>query len=180
MWSYYWQKLMGAEVWRAERYANSRAAITMQPLTDIEGNEANTATEREKMLRRESFPANENDQCNQQPSALKAHTPITEQASERALHDTSFPKALGPDKLSFSAIWLLWKGGKEMVVRLTRAAILTGRHPAGWYRASAELISKTGKDYYTKVKPYRSISVHSLMGKVVQKVVADLLSKQTD
>jgi hypothetical protein len=154
--------------------------MTVEALTDREGTQANTATEKEEMLRRESFPPNDNDQYYALPPAASAHTRVTEQAVERALHPQSVKKAPGPDKLSFGAIRLLWKWGKETVVRLTRAAIRMGRHPAVWKRASGVVIRKPGKDDYTKLKAYRSISLLSCMGKVVEKVVAELLSEEAE
>jgi hypothetical protein len=51
-----------------------------------------------------------------------------------------------------------------------------GRHPLVWKRASSEVIPKPGKDDYTQLKAYRSISLLSGMGKVVKKAVAELLS----
>jgi hypothetical protein len=62
MWSEYLQTLRGAEFWRAAPYANPRADMTVEALTDREGKKANTSTEKEEMLRRESFPPNDNDQ----------------------------------------------------------------------------------------------------------------------
>jgi hypothetical protein len=109
------------------------------------------------MLRRESFPPNDNDQYYELPPAGSAHTRVTEQAVERALHSQSVKKAPGPDKLSFGAIQLLWKWDKERIVRLTRAAIRTGRHPAVWKRAREVVIRKPGKDDYTQLKAYLSI-----------------------
>jgi hypothetical protein len=78
--------------------------------------------------------------------------------------------------MSFGARRLLWKWDKERIVRLTRAAIRTGRHPAVWKRASGMEIRKPGNDDYTMLKAYRSISLHSCMAKVVVKVAAELLS----
>jgi len=49
-------------VWRAVRYTNPQAGMIMEALTDTEGKQANTATEKEEMLRRKSFPPNNNDQ----------------------------------------------------------------------------------------------------------------------
>jgi len=60
-------------------------------------------------------------------------------------------------------------------VRLTKAVIRTGSHPAVWMRASGLVICKPGKDNYTQLKAHRSISLSSCMGKVVEKVVAELL-----
>jgi hypothetical protein len=95
---------------------------------------------------------------------------------EQALLSQSVKKASGPDNLCFGAIRLLSKWDTERMVRLTNAAIRTGRHPSVWKRASGVVIPKPGKDDYTKLKAYHSISLLSLMGKVVEKVVAELLS----
>jgi len=148
--------------------------------TDSEGKEANTSLENEEMLRGESFPPNDDNQHYEPPPAGSAHTCVTEQAVERALFSQSVKKAPGLDKLSFGAIRLLWKWDKERIVRLTKAAIRTGRHPAVWKRASAVVIRKPGKDYYTQLKGYRSISLLSCMGKVVEKVVAEQLSEEAE
>ena len=61
-------------------------------------------------------------------------------------------------------------------MRLTNAAVHTGRHTAVWKRASGVVIRKLGNDDYMQLKAYRSISLLSCMGKVVETVVAELLS----
>jgi len=60
------------------------------------------------------------------------------------------------------------------------AAIPTGRQPAVWKRASGVLIRKPGKDNYTKLKAYRSISLLSCMENVVENVVADVLTEEAE
>jgi hypothetical protein len=154
--------------------------MTVEALTDREGKQANTSLEKEEMLRHESFPPNDGDQYYELPPAGSAHTRVTEQSVERALYSQSVKKAPGPDKLSFGAIRLLWNWDKERIVRLTRAAIRTGRHPAVWKRASGVVIRKPGKDDCTKLKAYRSISLLSCMGKVVEKVAVELLSEEAE
>jgi hypothetical protein len=71
--------------------------------------------------------------------------------------------------LAFGAKRLHWKWDKERIVRLMRAAIRTGRHPAVLKLASGLVIHKPGKDDYTKLKAYVSISLLSCIGKVVKK-----------
>jgi len=176
----YLQNLQGAEVWRAAQYTNPRAGRTVEALTDREGRQANTAAEKEEMLRRESFPPNDNDQYYERPPAGSAHTRVTEQAVERSLLSQSVKKAPGPDKLSFGAKRVLWKWDIERIVRLMKAGIRTGRHPAVWKCASSVVIRKLGKEDYTTLKAYRSISLLSCMGKVVEKVVAELLSEEAE
>jgi len=117
-------------VWKVARYANPRADMTIEALTDRDGKLANTSLVKEEMLRKESFPPNDGNQYYEQPPAGNAHTRVTEQAAKRALFSQSVKKALGPDKLSFSTIQLRWKWDKQKIVGLTRAAIRTGRHPA--------------------------------------------------
>jgi len=109
MWGDYLQNLRGAEVWSAARYANPRAGITVESLTDRDVKQANTSLEKEEMLRCESFPPNDGDQYYKLPPAGSAHTRVTEQAFERAILSQSVKKAPGPDKLSFGDIRLLCK-----------------------------------------------------------------------
>jgi len=132
------------------------------------------------MLRYKSFPPNDGDQYYELPPAGSAHTRVPEQAVEPALFSQLVKKAPGPDKLSFGAIRLLWKWDKEKIMRLTRAAIRMGRHPAVWKRASGVVIRKPGKDDYTQLKAYCSILLLSCMGKVVKKVAAELLSEEAE
>jgi len=56
MCSEYLHNLMGTKVWRAARYTNPRMGMTREALPDREGKLANTATEKEQMLRCESDP----------------------------------------------------------------------------------------------------------------------------
>jgi len=144
--------------------------MTVESLTNRECKKANTSLEKEEMLRRKSIPPNDGDQYYALPPEGSAHSPVTEQAVKRALFSQSFKKALRPDMLSFGAIRLLWRWDKVRIVRLTRAAIRTRRHPAVWKRASGVVIRKPGKDDYTMLKAYCTISLRSCMGKVVEKV----------
>ena len=157
-------------------------AISTSPASDPArySKQANTSLEKEEMLRHESFPPNDSDKYYELPPAASAHTRVAEQAAERALFSQSVKKAPGPDKLSFGAIRLLWKWDKTRIIRLRRVAICTGRHPAEWKRASGVVICKLGKDDYTKLKAYRSLSLLSCMGKLIEKVSAELLSEEAE
>jgi hypothetical protein len=71
-------------------------------------------------------------------------------------------------------------GNRTSIVGLTKAAVQTGRHPAVWKRTSGVVIRNPGKEDYTKLKSYRTISLLSCMGKVIEKVVAELLSDKAE
>jgi hypothetical protein len=180
MWNDYVKNLRRPEVCRAAKSANPRAGMTMEALTDRDGKQANTIAQKQEILRRESFPPNEYDQYFKLLPAGQAHRYVNEQAVERALFAQSVKKAPGPDKLSFGAVHLLWRWDKERIVELAKGAVPTGLHPAVWMWASGVVIRNPGKDDYTKLKAYRSISLLRCMGKVVEKVVAELLPEEAE
>jgi hypothetical protein len=126
MWSKYLENMRGAEVWRAAGGLNHRASLTVEAITDREGKQANRQLEKEEMLRRESFPPNDDDQYYKLPPAGSGHTRITEKAVEQVLLSQSVKKTPGPNKLSFGTTGLLWQWDKERIVSLTQAAIRTG------------------------------------------------------
>jgi hypothetical protein len=153
---------------------------TVEAVTDREGKQANTAIEKEEMLRLESFPLNDDDQYYELPPAGSADTTVTEKGVVQALSSQSVKEAPGPDKLSFGAVRLPWKCEKERIVDLAKATIHTGRHQAVWKGASVVVIRKPGKDDYTKFKVYHMTSLLSCMGNVVEMIVAELLSEEAE
>ena len=180
MWNEYLPNLRGGEVWRAAKFANTRAGATVDALTDRRRKQANTMAEKENMLRGEFFQTNDGDQYYELPPAVQDHKRLTEMLVERALFSQSIKKARGPDKLSFRAIRLLWKWKQTRTVGVSKAAVRTGRHPTVWKRMSGAVIRKPGKEDHTKLKSYRTISWLSCMGKVIEKVVAKLPSDEAE
>jgi hypothetical protein len=172
------QNLGGGEVWRAVKFNNPPAGATVEALIDREGKQANTIAEKEEMLKGESFTLNDGDRYYELHPAGQAQERITWQSVKRALFFQSVKNDPCPDKLSFGAILLLWKWNRTRIVRLTKAAVRTGRHPAVWKRAIGVVIQKPGKQDYTKLKSSRTISLFSCMVPVVEKVVAELLSDE--
>jgi hypothetical protein len=135
--------------------------MTVEAITDREGKQASTATEKEETLRWESFHPTNKYLYHVLHPAGSAQTPITEQAVERALYSQSVKKAPGSEKLSFDTIRRLWKWDIKIIVVRTTVAMCTGRHQAVWKRACGVVIRKPGKDDYSKLQAYRSISLLS-------------------
>jgi len=101
MWNDCLIHMIGAGVWSEAKFAILQAGATVEALTDRDGNQPNTITERKEMLRRESFPQDEQDQYFELPQAGQVHQSVTEQAVERALFVHSIGIAPAPDKVSF-------------------------------------------------------------------------------
>jgi len=76
----YLQRLRGAEVGKAARDANLPVSMTVKALMDRDGKQADIAAEKEKMLRCEHFPTNDNDQYYEVPPAGSSHKSVTEHA----------------------------------------------------------------------------------------------------
>jgi len=127
------------------------------------------------MLRGESIPLNDGDQYYELSPAGEAHKCITVQSVKRVLFSQSVDKAAGPGKLSFGAIRVLWKWNTTSIVGLTKAAVRMGRHPAVWKHTSGVVILNPETEDYTKLKQYRTISLLSCIGKVVEYIVVELL-----
>jgi hypothetical protein len=63
------------------------------------------------------------------------------------------------------------------VTTLVQSAIYLSAYPWSWKIAKGVTIPKPGKLMYTTVKTYRAISLLNFLGKVMQKVVAEMLSR---
>lgn len=174
------QNPRGGKVRRAATFTNLRAGPTVEALTDREGKQANTIAKQKEMLRAESFPLNDGDQYHQLPPAGHAHQNMTEHSVERALILQSVKNSPGSGKLPFGAISLLSRWDNTSIQGLTKAAVRMGLHPAIWKRMRGQVISKPRTEDYTKLKLYITISLLSCMGTVVQKVVTELLSDESE
>ena len=89
----------------------------------------------------------------------------------------SVKKAPGPDRLTFRAIQLIWDRDSDKVVELIHACIRTGIHPQVWNTAKGVVLKKPGKPDYSNVNAYRVICLLNCLGKVLEKVVATMISK---
>jgi len=141
------------------RYMKPGAGTTVEALPDRAGNKANTSLEKERFLWRESFPLNDNNQDSEHSALGSAHTCVTEQAVEGASYSQLVRKAPGSEELCCCTILLLRLWDQKRIMRQTKATIHMGRHPAVWKWATGVVIPKRGKDDYTQLKAYRSITV---------------------
>jgi len=87
-------------------------------------------------------------------------------------------KSPGRDKLSFGAVLLLLEWERKRIMEIAKAVVRTGLHTMVWKWASGVVICKPGLDDYTNLKAYSFIAQLSCIGKVVEKVVAELLAKE--
>ena len=138
---------------------------------------ATTTEEKEEMVRAKAFP---------KPPQLagpdvslsqgSTHKTITDKEIRQALFGQSIKKAPGPTKLNFRATRLLWGWDQTRLQSVMRHALRLRHHPSNWKLARGVLLHKTGKPK-EMVKSYRVISLLECMGKVLEKIVANELSR---
>jgi hypothetical protein len=85
-------------------------------------------------------------------------------------------KALGPNSISALVISLLWDWDEAYITVLIWLAIHLSTHPWSWKKVEGVTIPKPGKPSYSTVESYWVISLLNCMGKLMEKVVAEMLS----
>lgn len=95
----------------------------------------------------------------------------------KALFDQLQKKALGPDRLNFSALGMLWCWDVRRVTALIRQYIRIGYHTKSWKRAIEVMLRKPNKLDHMMVKSYRVIRLFNYFMKVCERIVADLLTE---
>ncbi|EED15961.1 reverse transcriptase, putative [Talaromyces stipitatus ATCC 10500] len=129
---------------------------------------AATFSEKEEVFRHRAFP--------QAPESGSAHKLVNEKAVKDSLFSQGLEKAPGTDLLKFRAIRLLWNLDSERVVSLTRQCLRLGIHLCVWKTAKGVLLRKNGKTNYTLASAYRVISLLKCLGKVIEKIAAELIT----
>ncbi|EED18393.1 reverse transcriptase, putative [Talaromyces stipitatus ATCC 10500] len=156
-----------------------REARTTPALTNEASGEVIAATfsKKEEVFRHRAFPQAPNSNMELQlPERGSAHKLVNEEVVKNALFSQGLEKAPGTDLLNFRAIRLLWNLDSERVVSLTRQCLRLGIHPRVWKTAKGVLLRKNGKTNYTLASAYRVISLLKCLGKVIEKLVAELIT----
>jgi ribonuclease HI len=165
--------------WAALNYTKPRAEGTTPALKDPTTQEliGTTFEEKERIFRRQAFPqAPESTGELELRGTGNAHELVTEELVQRAIWSQGIDKAPGTDRLNFRAIRLLWGLNKQRVIGIARQCLRLGIQPNTWKTAKGILLRKPGKPDYGVAKAYRVISLLKCLGKVIEKVVADLIT----
>src|SRR5271156_5828740 len=167
--------------WTALRYTSPRALSTTPTVKGNNEEVATTLEQKEALFLASQFPKAQGN------SILEPEIPqsggielITDQAIQNALFSQSLTKAPGSDRLNFKAIRLLWDWSQERVTALIRHCFRLGYQPNRWKIARGILLRKPNKPNYILAKHYRIISLLNCLGKVAEKVAAEVLSKQCE
>jgi hypothetical protein len=177
-WEEFLQNAKDDEVWSVIRYTKPNKVTSVPTITDSRGNVADTHEAKSDMLARMAFPppVEYDGGSGEAGPEGEAFGYVTDDAVRQAIYSMSGKKAPGPDGLGASVLRLMWEWDSQRITALVRASIRLGAHPNTWKVAKGVTIPKPGKDDYTRAKSYRVISLLNCLGKVVEKVVATMIS----
>lgn len=164
--------------WKALKYTKEWKTTITPALKNQDGVVAVTIEEKEAMIRLANFPPPPTDD-RMPPERIPGtvYKSVNNERVRRALYHQSVKKAPGPDRLNFHILRLVWKWDSNRITALIRQCIRQGHHPHAWRTAKGVLLRKPNKIDHSQVKSYRVISLLNCLGKVAEKVVADLLSE---
>lgn len=133
---------------------------------------------KEALVRTHAFPKPPFSQANEyQPGQGFAYLSVTQETVARALLCQSIKKAPGPDMHNFRALRLIWTWDSLRITSLVQQTIRLQYHPRSWRHAKGILMQKPNKRDRILAKSYRVISLLNCLGKVVERLVAEMLSQ---
>ena len=163
--------------WTAFRYTKPQQFKKTPALKDTESHIATSMKAKEALVCKSAFPSP--PKCGYSEPVIipgVAHQTVTKDIIYEALMTQSTSKALGPDKINFQILCMVWDWDSERLIAMVQQAIKLGYRPKRWKRARGVLLEKGGRRDLSMVKSYRVISLLDCLGKVVEKIVAGLLS----
>ena len=167
--------------WKALQYTKPRTNCTTPTLQGPNNQMAVTMQDKEALVRSHAFPKPPVFQGNEyQPGQGSAYLSVNQETVARALLCQSVKKAPGPNMHNFRALRLIWTWDADRITSLVQQAIRLQYHHQPWRHAKGILMEKPNKRDRTLVKSYRVISLLNCLGKVVEKLVAEMLSQSCE
>ena len=107
---------------------------------------------------------------------MRCISSITIQQIERAIDKLSPQKAPGPDEIRNIVLKKSYDILKDYIHALVQALIHVRYFPAAFKTSTTIVLHKAGKPDYTKPNAYRPIALENTLGKLIESVIAELLS----
>ena len=184
-WREYVESADNKSIWQIKRYVMNCQAPTRIPTLD---GCATTNEEKTKAFQKTFFPPpppadlsdlKHSGQVNY-PSPVLFEPYITIQQIRRAVEKPAPNKAPGPDKVSNRVLQHALPNIERHLQLLMQASLDLGHFPRPFKETRTVVLRKPGKPDYTKSKAYRPIALENTIGKVLESVIADIMSYLTE
>ena len=112
----------------------------------------------------------------QRNNNVSAPPPITIQELHNAITKFKDGKAPGYDGVSPKILKNFWVSFPDVLLAVYNACLRLGYMPYMWKTSIIRIIPKPGKDDYSKTNAYRPIGLISILGKTLERIIANRIS----
>ena len=181
-WREYVNNADGKTIWQVKKYVTNIPTPTFVPTLN-----GNAATNEQKVnaLRKAFFPKPPPADLTDIPStAYPQEVPfearITMQQIREAINRLAPDKAPGPDEISNRVLKNALPVIENHLLVLMQASVRLGHFPKPFKHTTTVVLRKPSRPDYTKVKTYRPIALENTLGKVMESVMAEIISYLTE
>ena len=112
------------------------------------------------------------------PKSKRPFYNVTKREVEQALQGTSNKSAPGPSGIGYKLVKWAFAAHPDFILDIYDAALRLGHHP--WTLAKVVIIPKPNKPDYSAAKAYRPVSLLECFGKVLEKIVANRFTSDSN
>jgi ribonuclease HI len=181
-WKEYVNNVNNKTIWQVKRYVTNIPTSTFVPTLD-----GHAATNEQKIvaLQKAFFPKPPPADLTDIPlAAYPEEAPYEAQVTIRQIRETinrlAPDKAPGPDEISNIVLKNTLPVIEHHLQTLMQASLRLGHFPKSFKHTTTVVLRKPSKPDYTKVKAYRPIALENTLGKVMESIVAEIISYLTE
>jgi len=171
------------DIWKAKKYLDNPAGTIGAFVPTLEGQ--TTHENKAKALQNAFFPqpppANTKDITQARyPQEAPFHAEITSGQVRKAITKLAPNKAPGPDEISNRVLKAILPQIEHHLQNLMQASLNLQHFPEPFKSTTTIVLRKPNKLDYSKAKAYRPISLECTLGKVLESIIADIISYLTE
>ena len=181
-WKEYVNNANGKTIWQIKKYITNTPTSTFVPT--LNGNAA-TNEQKVRALLKAFFPSPPPADLTAIPSAVYSEevpyeAQITIQQIREAVNRLAPDKAPSSDEISNRVLKNVLPVIENHLLALMQASIRLAHFPKPFKHTTTVVLRKPSRPDYTKVKAYRPIALENTLGKVMESVVAEIMSYLTE
>ena len=172
----------GKSIWEVKKYVTSTPVSPFIPTLD---GYAASQCQKVELLQKKFFPpppaATLNDIAQAQfPQEVQFTSEVTIRQVREAVARLMPNKAPGPDEITNRVLKSSLSVIEYHIQVLMQASLQLTHFPSPFKHTTTVVLRKPGKPDYTKAKAYRPIALESALGKVLESIVAEIISYLTE
>ena len=169
-------------IWQVKKYATNIPVPSFVPMLD---GCATSHSQKVTLLQKSFFPQPPPAKLDDIPQGTYPHevsfsSNVTVRQVREAIKKLAPDKAPGPDEITNRVLKRSLPVIESHVQVLMQASLNLAHFPKPFKHTTTVVLRKPGKPDYTKSKAYRPIALESALGKVMESIIADIMSYLTE